>query len=296
MHIPASMLQGPICPVTLGAGVLGLALAVNSAVKTQTRPSTAKFAAVTGLIFALQMLNFPIQNGTSGHLLGAMLAVSLLEIPFAILSVSLVLAVQALFFGDGGLNALGANIINMAFIGAGLCGVVKNFLLKKNVYRGAALSISCWLSVMLAAAACSLEVAFCGAVELFKVMPAMLGVHAFIGVGEIVITVLVLSLLNVYAKAWQENERAFAAGSFVLAAVAVLISPLASSYPDGLEYVAGKLSFTEFSALNFHALFPDYQALFLGDGAISTIAAGLMGVIIVALSAYFLGKALQEAA
>ena len=163
MHIPASMLHGNICPVTLGVGATGLALAARAALKSKDRPNTLKFAAVTALIFALQMLNFPIQNGTSGHLLGAILAVAILDIPFAILSMSLVLAVQALLFGDGGLNAMGANIINMAFIGAGVLGLCLRALTQK-IGRNQALFVACWVSVVMAAIACSFEVALSGTV------------------------------------------------------------------------------------------------------------------------------------
>jgi len=75
MHIPASMLNGPVCPVTLAIGAAGITAAVFTARKSEEKPSPAGFAAVTALIFALQMLNYPVQNGTSGHLVGAMLAV-----------------------------------------------------------------------------------------------------------------------------------------------------------------------------------------------------------------------------
>jgi len=285
MHIPATMLKGAICPVTLAVAAGGLAIAVKFAMKIKEKVSVAKFAAVTALVFALQMLNFPIQNGTSGHLLGALLAVSLLEIPFAILSISLVLAIQAVFFADGGLNALGANIINMAFIGAGACGLFKTFLSEK-IGSKAALPVACWLSVMGAALACSLEVAFCGAVELSKVIPAMLGVHAIIGIGEALITALVLGILTVYAAHWQKNEKAYTVCSFVLATIAVLASPLASSFPDGLEYVAGQLSFQEFGALNFNSLFPDYQVTAIANASLSTVAAGMVGLALIIAVAY----------
>ena len=126
MHIPSTMLNGAVCPVTLAVSAVGVAVAVLVAKKNDNRPSPARFAAVTALIFALQMLNYPVQNGTSGHLVGAMLGVGLLGIPFAVLSMSIVLAIQAFFFGDGGINALGANILNMALIGAGLLGFIYN--------------------------------------------------------------------------------------------------------------------------------------------------------------------------
>ena len=102
MHIPSSMLNGAICPVTVGVGIAGGMTALYFARKAEEKPSAAKFATVTAMIFALQMLNFPVQNGTSGHLLGGMLAVALLGVPFAALSIAIVLGVQAVFFGDGG--------------------------------------------------------------------------------------------------------------------------------------------------------------------------------------------------
>ena len=74
MHIPASMLNGSICPVTLAVGAAGLGTAAYFAAKSAAKPSAPRFAAVTALVFALQMLNYPVQHGTSGHLVGAALA------------------------------------------------------------------------------------------------------------------------------------------------------------------------------------------------------------------------------
>ena len=107
MHIPGSMLHGAICPVTAAVAVAGFGVATCLGMKSEEKPSIAQFASVSSLIFALQMLNFPIQNGTSGHLLGGVLALSLLGVPFGVLSMAIVLVVQSLFFGDGGGKYLG---------------------------------------------------------------------------------------------------------------------------------------------------------------------------------------------
>ena len=155
MHIPSSMLSGAVCPVTLAVGGLGVVAAGYLAKRSNNRPSPARFAAVTSLIFALQMLNFPVQDGTSGHLLGALLGVSLLGAPFAVLAMTIVLAVQAVFFGDGGINALGANVLNMGVIGAGLMGLLINRFEEKKMNNSAWLALTAWLSVMAGAAACS---------------------------------------------------------------------------------------------------------------------------------------------
>ncbi len=281
MHIPASMLHGAVCPITLSVGTAGLSLAAFAASKSAVKPSSAKFAAVTAMIFAMQMLNFPIASGTSGHLLGGVLAVSLLGVPFAVLSVSLVLAVQAIFFGDGGINALGANIINMAFVGSAAAGIFLAWLKERGISKFLAIAIASWVSVVMAASACSLEVATAGAVALNRVWVAMLSVHAFIGFGEGLLTVALVFLLGHFMETWQKNVNAIAFASFGVAVLAAMLSPFASSFPDGLEYVAKELSFLEFHGGALPALFPDYQATFIGDASFSTIIAGFLGIGII---------------
>ncbi len=283
MHIPASMLHGTVCPVTFAVGAAGLSFTAFAAYKVDSKPSSAQFAAVTAMIFALQMLNFPIANGTSGHLLGGVLAVSLLGVPFAVLSVSLVLAVQAFFFGDGGVNALGANILNMAFLGSAASGIFLEWLKERNVPKILALALASWVSVVIAATACSIEIASAGAVALNKVFVAMLSVHALIGVGEGLLTVGVVFLLSSLACVWQKNKNTIAFASFGVAIVAALFSPFASSFPDGLESVAAKLSFLEFRGSVFPALFQDYQTTFIGDASFSTIFAGFLGIGIISV-------------
>ncbi len=295
MHIPSSMLHGAVCPVTLTVGAVGLSLAVLAARKIENKPSSAKFALVTAMIFALQMLNFPIASGTSGHLLGGVLAVSLLGVPFAVLSISLVLAVQAFFFGDGGINALGANIINMAFLGSALAGVFLSWLKGRNVPKVFALAIASWVSVVIAAAACSLEVALSGAVALNKVLVAMLSVHTLIGFAEGAITASLVVALERLAQAWKRNENAIAFASFVVAFLAVMASPFASNFPDGLEWVAGKLSFLEFHVVAIPVLFQDYQAMFISNLSFSTITAGFLGVGIISGIVFLIGKLLKAA-
>ncbi len=295
MHIPASMLNGAVCPVTLAVGGAGVGLAAYWAYKSKEKPSSARFAAVTALIFALQMLNYPVQNGTSGHLVGAMLAVSLLRIPFAILSMSVILAVQAVFFGDGGINALGANILNMALIGGGLAGWILNRFTNTGINEKVGLALAAMFSVIAGAAACAVEVALSGAIAFNKVMPAMLSVHALIGLGEAVLTVGIVSVLCTCERSWKRNEISVALGSGALAILAATLSPFASSFPDGLEWVAEKLSFTQFKGFEIPAIFPDYQATFVGNAAFATIVAGMIGIGIVFGFTFVLGEFLKKA-
>lgn len=295
MHIPASMLNGAVCPVTLAVGAAGVGIAAYAARKSEEKPSSARFAAVTALIFALQMLNYPVQNGTSGHLVGAILGVGLLGVPFAVLSMSIILAVQAFFFGDGGVNALGANILNMAFIGAGLMGFVFHKAVKAGLNQKAGLAIASLLSVLAGAAACSVEVAVSGAVAFDKVLSAMLSVHMLIGLGEAVLTIAVVTALQSAERYWKANEQSFALGAGVLAIIAAALSPFASGFPDGFEWVAEKLSFAQFSGLEIPAMLPDYQATFIGNAAVSTVMAGFIGVAIVFAFTFMVGQALKKA-
>jgi cobalamin biosynthesis protein CbiM len=161
-----------------------------------------RMAAVGSLIFAFQMVNFPIASGTSGHLLGGVLA-ALVAGPFeALLIMAVILATQSFFFADGGLLALGANIINMGLVGA-IGGYYLYVLVLKQVQalpnaRTLAIAVAAWTSVVLAAAAASLELAASGTVVLGVVLPVMLQYHALIGIGEALITVGIIGVLTRY--------------------------------------------------------------------------------------------------
>ena len=119
------MLTGSVCPVTGLIAIGGLALTSVLAVKQKEKPAASRFGAVAALIFGLQMLNFPISGSTSGHLVGGALAAGLLGTPFGILALYLIVTVQALVFGDGGVYSLGANILTMGLVGAGTGGYLR---------------------------------------------------------------------------------------------------------------------------------------------------------------------------
>ena len=154
-----------------------------------------KMGIVAAWIFAAQMFNFPINNGTSGHLLGGVFAAVILG-PFAgTLVISVVLFVQAFFFADGGFLALGANIINMGLIGCFSSYYLYNYL-KKLINVKIAIAITAWVSVVGAAFACSLEVGFSGRIPTLDITKTMLGVHAIIGIAEAIITIFLLKLFK----------------------------------------------------------------------------------------------------
>jgi len=148
---------------------------------------------VASLIFVGQMFNFPVADGTSGHFLGGVFAAIVLG-PFAgTIVMAVVLAVQSLFFADGGPMALGVNIINMGFI-ATFCVYYIYLLLKKFMPESLSVAVSAFLSIMAAAFACSVEIGFSETIPLNQIIPAMLKTHLLIGVGEAAITLILLAL------------------------------------------------------------------------------------------------------
>ncbi|HNT29391.1 MAG TPA: energy-coupling factor ABC transporter permease [bacterium] len=156
-----------------------------------------QMASLAALIFALQMINFPVLNGTSGHFIGAALATAVVGPWAAILVLSLVVTLQAVVFADGGLIVLGANMLNIAVFPSLLAMLVITLakrLTDSPLRKIVSLTVAAWISVMLAATACSFELALSGTIALGDVLTAMLGVHALIGIGEALITLAFFQL------------------------------------------------------------------------------------------------------
>ncbi len=201
MHIPDGFLSGGVATVLLLLAILAVANGLRVANAELDEARVPLLGVLAAFIFAVQMLNFPVAGGTSGHLLGATLAAVLLGPWIACLVMAVVLVTQCFAFADGGVSALGANIVNMGVLGALLAG----FLIKALTpilprSRGAFLGlvgVTSWLAVMIGAAATSVELAVSDTVPLGTVLPAMLGVHALIGIGEAVITVAAVSAVLV---------------------------------------------------------------------------------------------------
>jgi len=193
MHIPDGFLSAPVWTSTAVLGAGGLAVAVKQASKQLQDRSVPRLALVAAFIFAAQMMNFPIAGGTSGHLLGGALAVALLGPWAASVAISLVLMIQCFVFQDGGVTALGANILNMSLVGVFTAwGTQKLF---PHKYNSAGIAVSAWFSVLAASGMCAAELGWSGMVPIRLALSAMLGVHALIGIGEAVITVMVYQMV-----------------------------------------------------------------------------------------------------
>ncbi|MFA6215388.1 MAG: energy-coupling factor ABC transporter permease [Patescibacteria group bacterium] len=185
----------PQLMTNIGLGLNQPRLVDRLILKQNANKKIQQMAVVAAFVFAAQMVNFPVTNGTSGHLFGGVLAAIVLGPWLGMLVICAVLLVQSLIFGDGGVLALGANIFNMAVIGA--IGGYYLYLLVKKIIKNQTLVIALisWFSVVLAATACSFELAVSKTISLNLVLPAMLSVHALIGIGEALITVFALKFL-----------------------------------------------------------------------------------------------------
>lgn len=196
MHVPDGFIDAPTSAVTgvIAAGAIAVSL---RGARRELDERTAPLAGlVAAFIFAVQMLNFPVAAGTSGHLLGGALAAILVGPYTGVLCVSVVLLMQGILFADGGLTALGVNITDMAIVTTVVAYAVFRGLVKV-LPRGrrsltAASFIAAVLSVPAAAVAFTLIYAIGGTtdVALDKVATAMIGVHVLIGLGEAAITAL----------------------------------------------------------------------------------------------------------
>ena len=201
LHIPDGFLSGGVALVCALVAIAAVAYGLRVANVELDEARVPLLGVLAAFIFAAQMLNFPIAGGTSGHFLGATLAAVLLGPWLACLVMAVVIAVQAFAFADGGISALGANVLNMGVLGALLAGLMVGAAMKVLPHsRGALLGVVgvvSWLAVMVGAAATSFELAVSDTVPLATSLPAMLGVHTLIGIGEAVITVAAVSAVLV---------------------------------------------------------------------------------------------------
>jgi cobalamin biosynthesis protein CbiM len=194
MHIPDGFIDIPTSAAFAVIAAGGIAASLKGA-KSSLDDKTAPLAGLTAtFIFAVQMLNFPVAAGTSGHLIGAALATVLVGPYAATLAITIVLLLQALLFADGGLSALGLSVFNMSFIAVwvsyGIFVLLKKILPKTKPSTAAAAGVAALVSVPAAAAGFVLQYAI-GANATFSVsavLTAMVGTHVLIGIGEALIT------------------------------------------------------------------------------------------------------------
>lgn len=260
---------------------------------------------LAAFIFAAQSINFPVLGGTSGHLLGGALAAIIVGPWAAVLVMTSVVAIQAVLFQDGGLLALGFNVLNMgvltAFTGFAVFQLVVRILghgRRSTLIAGA---VGAWLSVVVGSVACAVELAISGTTPIGIALPAMVGVHIVIGLGEAVVTVGALSfvyaarrdLLEQGASAPGKVSAAVWLAGLAIALVVAGFSFAASPDPDGLERVAADIGFLSKASAPLFNIFPDYTLPFVSDPVISGILAVMAGTMVV-FGTVFLVAGLQR--
>ncbi|NJN83918.1 MAG: cobalamin biosynthesis protein CbiM, partial [Caldilineaceae bacterium] len=238
-------------------------------------------------------INFPVAGGTSGHMLGGALAAIVLGPWAAVLVMTAVIGLQALLFQDGGLLVMGWNIINMGLLTVLIGSLVYRFTRKVMGDGKASLIVAgaagAWLSVEVSAIATALELAISGVTPFSIALPAMVLVHAVIGVGEALITVgaLVLiartrpDILGNGQHAPGARAAVWVGAGLLLSLMLAVFSFMASPNPDGLERVATDLGFADRALDAAYQLLPDYTIPFIHNETLSGVVAVVLGVLIV---------------
>lgn len=318
MHAPDGFMNAGTAVAT-GALSLGTVSMALRQAKHQLQDRLIPLAGITAaFIFAAQMFNFPVAAGTTGHLLGAALASILLGPSVGVIVVTVVVVIQALAFADGGLTALGYNVLNMAVIpaygGYAVFRLFRRWFPRTTGGVTGAAGLAAWASVLMSSVAFSIEWLF-GAtapVAFDDVLFAMVGVHILIGIGEALISGLAVGTVLasrpdlVYgASDLGRSEladtgvktRAFLIGGVLVAlAFAVVVSQFAVDNPDGLERVAEDTGIV--SSGTDHALadslFADYATVGISNESLSLAVAGVVGTLVALAVATGIFLAIRE--
>ena len=310
MHIPDHVLSPPVLVATGAVALGGFGYGLRRMERRLKERTMVLMGIMAAFVFAAQMVNFPLMVlPASGHLIGGVLAAVMLGPWAGAVVMGTVLIVQALMFADGGILALGANFVNL-----GLIASVGGYAIYDPIRRGIGgrqgvligAMVAAWFSVLVSSLSFAVQLAASGWwSELPRVLGWMAMVHAVIGLGEAMITGLVLrSVLAVRPDLVFEEEtsgdrargwgRVALGGLGAALAVAAFLAPLASPLDDGLEFVGGRLGFLsgEEPAM-LDGPMADYTIRGLPDIALATAGAGLIGTVTVFAAGLFLGRSID---
>ncbi len=305
LHAPDGFFSLPVAIAGYVLAAVFIGIAIRQTNKSLNERIVPMMGVMAAFIFAAQMLNFPVAGGTSGHLVGGALAAIVLGPWAAILVMTAVVGLQALLFQDGGLVVLGINLVNMSIVSV-LSGYGAYWVSRKlgTTFKHLLIGgfIAAWLSVVASAITTALFLGASGTTPLALALPAMIGVHMLIGIGEALITVFALSFIRAARPALLEmparspvesavaqpassgeegsGARWWVVGYFVAVAV-TLLAPLASGSPDGLERVAEDSGFIERAQDAPYAIIADYVVPGIQNEGVATILAGIIGVTII---------------
>jgi cobalt/nickel transport system permease protein len=277
VHIPDGWLSLEISLLTWALVLVSLGLALSHFDKSDL-DKLSNIGAIASVVFVAQMFNFPVAGGTSGHLLGAALSVYVVGLPGAVLTLFVVLLVQAVVFADGGILALGANTFNMGVVGSITAYVIiklfPNSLEIKN--RRSYLTgvfLSSFIAVLLSSFFAGIELVLSGQVDFATSIPLILFWHLLIGIGEGIISVFVIIYML---------EVDFPLNNSEIENVPLLEVLKESNKPMigyGLEYVGIDLSLPKGNSFSA-GIADDYQFLNV-NSATGTFLSALLGTIII---------------
>lgn len=196
MHIPDGFISIPLCIILYVIAIGFIYLSLKWSRENLDEKYVPLLAVLAAGIFAIQSFNLPVPFGSSGHLLGAALVAIIFGSPYAaIIVLSVVLILQGLFFGDGGITALGANIVNMGIVG-GFVGYYGFSGLENKIGKYPSIFIAAWAGCFIAALVAAVEMALSGTFPLIDGLFFMGGYHAMIGFIEAIITVIIIKGLE----------------------------------------------------------------------------------------------------
>lgn len=311
LHAPDGFFSLPVSAAGYALAAAAVGFAIYRANRSLNERIVPMMGVMAAFIFAAQMLNFPVAGGTSGHLIGGALAAIILGPWAAILVMTAVVGLQALLFQDGGLLVMGVNLLNMSIVSV-LAGY-GTYWVSQRLGGGGYTSLmaggfaAAWVSVVASSATTAVALSLSGTSPLAVALPAILGFHMLIGIGEGLITVFALSFIRqarpqllgarpnagadaVVAsaddggrgKATLRGARIWAAG-YVIAIALVMLAPFASGSPDGLERVAEDSGFMSAALSAPYSIISDYQLPGVQNEAVATALAGVVGVTVVYL-------------
>lgn len=306
LHLPDGFLSPLVAALGWIIALLVLTRAVRKTQQTLGSRQVPLMGVLAAFVFAAQAINFPVLAGTSGHLIGGTLIAIVIGPWAASLAMTAVVVLQAVLFQDGGLLVMGWNIINLAvlssLVGWSVYRLAGNLLGDSWQAKVLGAFSGAWLSVVVGALATSVELAASGTFPLSLGLPAMAGVHGLIGLVEGMLTLATMGFiasarpLLLETGQTQASEKSIALVLIGLAIClgVVMLAPLASSSPDGLEAIAEQAGFAERALPPAFELLPDYTIPALSNSIVATVAALALGTVLVLIIGWGLGKLISD--
>ena len=294
MHIPDNFLSPPVWASLDAIAVPTIAVVSRRAQGNAEINNFALLGVMGAFIFAAQMINFPVGFGTSGHLVGGALLAAVFGPWAAALVLSAILIIQALVFQDGGVLALGPNIINMAILGV-WAGYLPFSLFRQTRWKWQGVFLGGVCSVLVSGVLALTELWISGNPISVTLLAVSLGLFALNAIAEGAITVSVLKAIerlnpelgashnhpahSAISRSMRNRTIGIVAiFSFILATIGIVV---ASTLPDGIENLARKLRVPFGAGTVFHSPLRDYQIQMLGPSWFSRVNAGLTGLLLV---------------